>query len=180
MENRRFCFNGTIQGQYKEFVFDAPIGNGYDTPFGSGYVCTNKYCPKELLSGSGFLTPIRGETINEFIADCKQQIFAMSVLGDDESLLDIHILGLKSAIMDHLCKYNRLIFGDLLLYIDCFSYLLEADGFEESEIRKLYPKITREIVESYPNHIFNSQDLSRFKGSHFDFVLYNLEVEARK
>lgn len=173
MENRRFCFNGIIQGQYREFVFEAPIENGG--------VYTNRYCPQDLLTGGiSFITAVNGETIDEFIADCKQQIFAMSVFGEDETLLDIHILGLKSAIMDQLCKYNRLIFRDLLLYVDCFSYLLKADGFEEGEIRKLYPKITREIVEMYPNNIFNSQDLSRFKGCHFDFVLYNLELKARK
>lgn len=173
MENRKFCFNGIIQGQYKEFVFEASIENGG--------VYTNRYCPQDLLTGGiSFITAVNGESIDEFIADCKQQIFAMSVLGEDETLLDIHVLGLKSAIMDHLCKYNRLIFRDMLLYVDCFSYLLEADGFEEGEIRKLYPKITREIVETYPSYIFNSQDLSRFKGSHFDFVLYNSELESRK
>mgnify|MGYP007025275340 CR=1 FL=1 len=31
--------------------------------------------------------------------------------------------------MDHLARCGRLIFGDLLIYMDCFSLLLEGDGF---------------------------------------------------
>ena len=64
--------------------------------------------------------------------------------------------------------------GDLLIYMDCFSLLLEADGFPEEEIRTIYPRVTRSIVELYPDYIFNTADLSPFKGSHFDFVLYNV------
>lgn len=76
--------------------------------------------------------------------------------------------------MDHLTRCGRLIFGDLLIYMDCFSLLLEADGFSAAEIRDIYPRVTRTIVELYPEHIFNTNDLSPFKDSHFDFVLFNV------
>lgn len=170
MENRKFCFNGIIQGQYKEFVFEAPVENGG--------VYTNRYCPQDLLTGGiSFITAVNGESIDEFIADCRKQVVAMGVAGNNETKLDTHIAGLMAVVMEHLYRCGRLIFGDLLIYVDCFSLLLEADGFSEDEIKNIYPKVTRRIVELYPDYIFNTQDLSPFKGSHFDFVLFNVSRE---
>ena len=57
------------------------------------------------------------------------------------------------------------------------SLLLEADGFPEEEIKEIYPRVTRTIVELYPDHIFNTIDLSPLKGSHFDFVLSSLTLK---
>lgn len=35
----------------------------------------------------------------------------------------------------------------------------------------MYPRVTRAIVGLYPDMVFNTMDLSPFKGSHFDFLL---------
>lgn len=98
----------------------------------------------------------------------------MEAAEKQKSLLDVHISGLMAVVLDHLSRCGRLIFGDLLIYMDCFSLLLEADGFSEEEVKEIYPRVTRTIVELYPDYIFNTTDLSPFKGSHFDFVLYSL------
>lgn len=167
METRKFLFNGSIKGCRKDFIVKAPVENGG--------VYTNKFCPDDLLNGGlSFITPVHGESLDEFIADCQKQVIAMGAVGINESRLDIHIAGLMAVVMDHLARCGRLIFGDLLIYMDCFSLLLEADGFSDDEIREIYPRVTRTIVELYPNYIFNTADLSPFKGSHFDFVLFNV------
>lgn len=167
METRNFCFSGNIQGQTKDLIVKAPVENGG--------VYTNKYCPQDLLTGGiSFVQAVNGEVIGEFINDCQKQVLAMGAAGKNESRLDTHIAGLMAVVMDHLARCGRLIFGDLLIYMDCFSLLLEADGFSETEIREIYPRVTRTIVELYPNYIFNTADLSPFKGSHFDFVLFNV------
>lgn len=167
MELQKFKFTGVIQGKVKYLTVKAPIENGG--------VRTDKFCPEDLLTGGlRFVTAINGETASEFITDCTKQVRAMEVAGNEDSLLDVHIAGLMAAVMDHLSRCGRLIFGDLLIYMDCFSLLLEADGFPESKIREIYPRVTRTIVELYPDYIFNTADLSRFKGSHFDFVLFNV------
>lgn len=167
MEIRKFNFVGKINGKRKEFVVMAPVeGEG---------VYTNKYCPQDLLTGGiSFVTAVNGEVIGEFVTDCQKQVIAMEVAGTQKTLLDVHIAGLMAVVMDHLARCGRLIFGDLLIYMDCFSLLLEADSFSEDEIYKIYPRVTRSIVELYPDYIFNTTDLSAFKGSHFDFVLLNL------
>jgi hypothetical protein len=41
----------------------------------------------------------------------------------------------------------------------------------------MYPRVARTIVELYPNYIKNTADLTPFKGSHFDYVLYNVSKQ---
>lgn len=167
METRKFSFSGNINGARKELVVHAPVENGG--------VITNKYCPQDLLTGGiSFITAINGESVGEFVTDCRKQVLGMEAAGIQKSLLDVHVAGLMAVVMDHLARCGRLIFGDLLIYMDCFSLLLEADGFSDGEIKNIYPEVTRTIVELYPDLIFNTNDLSPFKGSHFDFVLFNV------
>lgn len=166
MENKTFRFKANILGEEILLQITAPTE--------CGGVITNKFCPQSLLTGGvSFVEAINGESLDEFALDCQRQILGMEAAGKVKSRLDAHIAGLMASVMDHLCRCGRLIFGDLLIYMDCFSLLLEADGFPEDEIREMYPRITRTIVELYPEQIFNTADLSPFKGSHFDFVLHN-------
>ncbi len=163
MTNKSYHFTA----QNKIFTVNVPIENGG--------VCTNKYCPQELLTGGlSIITAINGESEAEFIADCQKQVIAMDMADSADTKLDRHIAGLMAVVMDHLSRCNRLIFGDLLIYMDCFSLLLEADGFDDNEIRDIYPRVTRTIIELYPDYIKNTADLSPFKGSHFDFVLASI------
>lgn len=165
METRNFCFTGKIHGQTRDFIVKAPVENGG--------VYTNKYCPQDLLTGGiNFVNAVNGEVVSEFIIDCQKQVMAMGASGTNGTLLDTHIAGLMAVVMDHLSRCGRLIFGDLLIYMDCFSLLLEADGFADEEIREIYPRVTRTIVELYPDYIFNTMDMSPFKGSHFDLMLF--------
>lgn len=155
MESHKFNFAGNINGVQKELTVSARVENGG--------VYTNKYCPQDLLTGGiSFLTAVNGEAVGEFITDCQKQVMAMEVTGKQNTLLDVHIAGLMAVVMDHLARCGRLIFGDLLIYMDCFSLLLEADGFLEEEIKEIYPRVARTIVELYPDYIFNTTDLSPF------------------
>ncbi len=167
MENRRFNFTCNINGKRKELIVQVPVENNC--------VYTNKYCPQDLLTGGiSFVTAVNGEILEEFIADCQKQVVAMEAAGTERSLFDVHIAGLMAVVMDHLARCGRLIFGDLLIYMDCFCLLLEADSFSDEEIREIYPRVTRTIIELYPDKVFNTHDLSPFKGSHFDLILFNV------
>lgn len=163
METKIFQFKGR-EGLY---TVEAPIENGG--------VRTDKFCPQELLTGGvSIISAINGETEDEFLSDCQKQIMAMDLADAESSVVDRHIAGLMAVVMDHFSRCGRIIFGDLLIYMDCFSLLLEADGFGEDEIRKIYPRVTKTIVDLYPDHVFNTADLSIFKGSHFDRILIGL------
>ncbi len=95
----------------------------------------------------------------------------MEAADDEESKIDRHIAGLMAVIMDHLSRCGRLVFSDLLIYMDCLSLLLDADGFSEEEIRELYPIIAHSIVELYPGHIKSSPDCAPFKNSPHESIL---------
>ena len=167
MESLKLNFDTEILGEPRTFIVEVP--------YQEGIVATSEFCPTELLSGTvDLMAAVRGESLDKFMADCRKQLHAMAKITEFGSELDLHIAGLMAVVMDHLARCGRLIFGDLLIYMDCFSLLLEADGFQEDEIKDIYPRVTRTIVELYPDHIFNTMDLSPFKGSHFDFVLSNL------
>lgn len=167
MEKHKFLFKACIMGRKKDLIVAAPVE--------SHNVVTNEYCPQELLTGGlPFVTAINGESVDEFINDCNTQVNAMSQIPTAASIMDAHVGGLMAAIASHINRCGRLIFGDLLIYVDCFSLLLAADGIGDKEIRHVYPRIVRTVVDRYPNHIKNSADLSPFKGSHLDVVLYSL------
>ena len=156
-----------IRGDRLSFEVEVPIEtNG---------VCTNEFCPDQLLTGGiGLLRPINGESEEEFIEDCRRQIVGMEKTEGDYNCLDRHIAGLMAVVMDHIASCGRLIFGDLLIYIDVFSILLKTAGFDDAEIREIYPRVARSIVDLYPKLVLNTIDLTPFHGSVFDLILDSL------
>lgn len=171
METVKHEFAATVNGRAKSLVVEVPCAHGG--------VCTNKYCPPDLLTGGlDFIKAVNGELLPEFIADCTKQITGMTAAGVQATVLDVHIAGLMAAVMDHLARCGRLIFGDLLIYMDVFSLLLEADGFPGNEIRSMYPRVLRTIVDLYPSQVLNTADLSPFPGSRFDFILSNVLTQG--
>lgn len=175
MEQKTFTFSACICGDHKQLSFSAPIKNGH--------VITNKYCPESLLSGDspaifrGLITSINGEEEKEFIQDCKTQISSMEDSEEEDSKLEVHMAALSDAVMLHVLRCRRLIFGDLLIYVDCFSYLLEADGFSEQVIRRMYPRMTKAIVDAYPQYVKNSANLAPLHNTIFYQILTDLVSE---
>lgn len=55
--------------------------------------------------------------------------------------------------MDHLSRNKTIRYGDLLIYVDCFALLLKGAGFEEKEIREIYPRVTQTIKDLYSDYI---------------------------
>lgn len=172
MMERNFLFKAKIAGEVKELAFSAPVKDGF--------VITNKYCPAKLLTGGlPFATAINGESIEEFVSDCQAQVDVFSSIPDSSTKVGMHLEGLRSVVWAHINRCGRLIFGDLLIYMDCFSYLLGADGVRDEEVRSTYPRVLRSIVDECASYVKNTQDLSVFKGSQMDLLLYSLLVEFR-
>lgn len=146
MESLKLNFDTEILGKPKTFIVNVPYKNGI--------VATSEFCPTELLSGSvDLMAAVRGESLDRFMADCRKQILAMSRITEAETELDRHIGGLMAVVMDHFSRNKTLAYGDLLIYVDCFSLLLKADGFDDEEIRTIYPRVTKTIAELYPDYV---------------------------
>lgn len=153
MESLKLNFETTILGIPRTFVVEVP--------YHGGIVATSEFCPTEFLKGSvDLMAAIRGESLDKFMDDCKRQLFAMSKITreDADTELEVHIGALMAVVMDHLSRYNTILFGDLLIYIDCFSLLLKADGVVNEEIRKIYPRVAKTIIELYPSRVVDAGD----------------------
>lgn len=146
MEQIKLNFDTEISGVPRTYIVEVPYQNGI--------VATSEFCPTELLSGRvDLMAAIRGESLDKFMADCRMQLIAMSKIIEVDTDLDRHIGGLMAVVMEHLSRNNKIDFGDLLIYVDCFSLLLKAADFDHEEIRLMYPRIAQTIMELYPDYI---------------------------
>ena len=146
MEKLRLNFDSEILGIPRSYVVEVP--------YQDGIVATSEFCPTEFISGGiELMAAVRGESLDKFMADCRMQLLAMSKMNEAETELDRHIGGLMAVVMEHLGRNKEILFGDLLLYIDCFSLLLKAAGFKNDEIREIYPRVTKTIVDLYPGYV---------------------------
>lgn len=148
MEILKLSFDAEILGKHKELLIEVP--------YQDGNVATSEFCPTELLSGNvPLMAALRGESLDIFMADCKRQLKAMAKAEEAKTEMDCHIAGLMAAVMNHLSHTGTMEFGDLLQMMDCFSLLLKANGFSHDEIKDIYPRVTRTIIELYPENIIN-------------------------
>lgn len=152
MEKLKLNFDTIVKGEPRTYIVEVPYQNGI--------VATSEFCPTELLSGTvDLMAAIRGETLDKFMTDCRMQLLSLSKIMEADTDLERHIGGLMAVVMDHLSRKKELSFGDLLRYIDCFSLLLKAAGFERDEIHVMYPKIARTILDIYPDNITNAPNM---------------------
>ncbi|MBD5294716.1 MAG: hypothetical protein HDS25_00130 [Bacteroides sp.] len=148
MEKLKLNFDTEILGEPRTYIVEVPYENGI--------VATSEFCPTDLISGSvDLMAAVRGESLDKFMVDCRMQLLAMSKISEVDTVLDLHIGALMAAVMEHLSRNKVISFGDLLIYVDCFSLLLNAAGFDRDEIYSMYPRIVHSILELYPDNVSN-------------------------
>lgn len=88
----------------------------------------------------------------DFIECLEHQAKAMDLIEDESnSVIDSHIGGLMASIMAYISKKKQLTVEIIEMYMDCFCYMLYADGFAKEEIGKMRQGIIRTIKELYPS-----------------------------
>lgn len=167
MEKLKLNFDTEILGKPCNYVVEVP--------YQEGIVATSEFCPTELLSGTvDLMAAIRGESLDKFIADCRMQLLAMSKIKEVNTEIDRHIGGLMAVVMEHISRNKKIVFGELLIHIDCFSLLLKAGGFDSNEIHDMYPRVTKTIVDLYPDYVNCGSDDKPVTGSHTNDILNHL------
>lgn len=147
----------TLKLNFDTHICDTPHTLTVKVPYQEGMVATSSFCPKEFLTGSvDLMAAVRGETLDRFLSSCNLLLHAASKISDAENTLDRLIGGLMALVMTHFSQNGKMTTGDLLLYVDCFSHLLEAEGFEDPVIRLMYPRIVKTIVDLYPDNVVAS------------------------
>ncbi len=170
--NKRFSFSIKVNGKMGRYSFTAPTEEGY--------VITNYFCPDSLLidkdspfSIMSAIIPQNGELEDEFVNDCQNIVNASNSISNNDITFCLQN-GLHAVIAKHVNRCGRLLFQDLLLYIDCYSYLLKAVGYSENEIKRLYPAITKKIVDVMSQYVKDSHTLFPFHVTKFYNTLCQL------
>lgn len=92
--------------------------------------------------------------LDEFIECCERQAKAMALIDEESSsVIDSHIGGLMTSIMSEVSMRKHVSAEHFAMYMDCFSYILRADGFGIDEILKMRPNISQTIRDLYPSII---------------------------
>lgn len=162
---KQITCRATILGETKELVIEVPSRDGF--------VFTNEFCPSyltdlDLWSNtilSGYTNTVQGETLDEFLCDCDTMITNIKNTLWTHSRLDAHIGGLVETVKQHLSRCNRIIYNDLLIYIDCFALLLKADGFSTEFVKETYPQVVKMLIDLYGTDLKDQYTLQPFKYS---------------
>lgn len=168
MKTRKFIVKGNIRGEDRVFRMELPVTD-------SDEVRTDRYCPDSLYNPENDEEPfVNVETVDEFLKDCQHLVYSMNVADEEDEPIKMHIAGLVMVISIHVSIYNRLVFKDLLLYMDCFSHLLAASQFEDNEIRAMYPRIIKTLAFLYHNYLVSDSLNTPFSGSKYERWLLKL------
>lgn len=149
-------------------------------PYENGMVITSEFCPPQLLTtGIAPLpwmqtSPIHGESEQEFINDCKMQIQIINDVEGQYGTIDSHQKALSNVVIAHIRRCGRLLFQDLLIYIDIYCYLLKAAGYSTVEAKGNYALITKALVDSLAQYVKDPSTLCPFKETYLYGVLSKL------
>ena len=176
-----YSYNICIQGKLYHYSFNVPELDDY--------VFTNRFCPNVFLhrDGNPILGmdpfPKNGQKKTDFNSDCNK--FANYLeLSDYNS--QYHIDGiavfydaLEKIVVEHVNKHGRLVFIDLLMYVDIMCYFLFADRGEtaEHDIRKFYPTYVMFVINGLGDYVRDSWTLLPIQGTPMYNVVKGLCVE---
>lgn len=85
---------------------------------------------------------------------------------------------LACLVTAHVNQHGRLIFNDLLTYIDIFSYFLFADGIDEDNIKTNYPRFTYQFLIKMPNYLKDSATLQPLTNTNMASIIKELNYKA--
>ncbi|MDY2641766.1 MAG: hypothetical protein SOW01_05255 [Mediterranea sp.] len=168
--NKQFSFRIKVRGTFGNYSFVAPCENGF--------VITNQYCPNELLVGEGNIfaqitIPQNGESEAEFIQDCNNIVAKANNTPDNDTFFCLG-QAVNGVMIDHINRCGRLLFQDLLIYMDCFAHLLKATGYNDADIKRTYPIIVKQIVDAAKDLVKDSHTLRPIQNTNLYRILCKL------
>ncbi len=157
MENLRlFAFSTNIKGVPQRISFCLPTS--------SSFVITNQYRPNlNSVTASSVVEMQAGENSKDFYSDCNNILTAagQSLKEGTDALVD----GLIAVTKAHIARCGRLIFGDLMIYLDCWAHILKGAGLTDQEVKDCYSVELGILVAVFLPHIKDDSTLLPFKGT---------------
>lgn len=141
METIKLNFDADVLGEGRTLTLELP--------YSEGVVATSRFCPTTLLSGDlELLAALNGESLEDFVKDCKLQLEFAKNACEGSSLHEAFIAGLIASVMEHAARSGKLSMKEYLLHMDAFSYLVHAAGFEADLVSRMYPKILETVIKT--------------------------------
>ena len=155
MENLRlFAFSTNVKG--------VPSRISFSLPTESSFVISNQYRPNLYSQiSSPFVNVQAGEGIKYFYDDCCN-ILAAAGRSLEEGV-DALVDGLNAVIKAHIARCGRLIFGDLMIYIDCWVHILKGAGVSDQDARDYYSVELGILLSTFLPYIKDDATLVPFK-----------------
>ena len=152
-----FAFEAHVNGCPQRISFRLPVMNG------SNHVITNQFRPDIYPKSDVIVGFQSGESISEFYNDCTNILSEAS--RSSEEGVDALVDGLITVIKAHIARCGRLIFGDLMIYIDCWAHILKGGGVSEQDVRDYYSVELGILVSGFLPHIKDDSTLAPFSGT---------------
>lgn len=162
MEEELFVFSPNIIGCPKRISFTLPIDNGY--------AISSQYRPNlQNQNFQAFVGTHAGELDADFYNDCSD-ILNMAEQSSQTGM-DAITDGILGIIKAHIQRCGRLIFGDLLIYVDCFVHIIRAAGVKEDVLKEFYMVELSHLVRVFLPYIKDDMTLIPFEQTHSYEVL---------
>lgn len=155
MSHYLFAFSPQVRGVPQRICFHLPVE--------SGFAITNQYRPDIIPLSSSIVGLQAGEDIKDFYNDCNNILTAAS--RSSQEGVDALVDGLIAVVKAHIAKCGRLIFGDLMIYIDCWAHILKGRGTSDQDVKDYYSVGLGILVSRFLPHIKDDSTLAPFSGT---------------
>lgn len=116
-----------------------------------GFVATSNIRPDWMVFSDGIMQFEGGESCEEFKNDCKKMLdFVNSDHQDFENSMSA---ALFCSINNHIERFGRLLFNDLLLYIDCWAHILNNTALTLKDTHTAYSSVLAFICQQMSDKI---------------------------
>ena len=108
------------------------------------------------------------ESAEEFRSDCDFIITQVNAVISSLDLYTSFNRALKIIVENHIKRFGRIFVNDLMAYIDVYSELLLALGFNRKILADIYPTILYILIQMYKNYVLEA--FNTFDGKNISFV----------
>lgn len=108
--------------------------------------------PSVFHSFADYVFPEINDVKNDFnnLVDCVNRT-------PSKTTIERYLLGLLEVVDNHIKRCGRILFPDLLMYVDCMAYLCYAsDLMTESEVNAYYVKWLKYVVDKRRSNLYGS------------------------
>ncbi len=117
----------------------------------SGFVVTSNIRPNWLTNPNNIMQFEGGESCEEFKRDCQRMV--NHVNNDNQDFENSMSSALFESVNNHMQRYGRLMLNDLLLYIDCWAYILNNTALTLADTHTAYSSVLAFICQQMSDKI---------------------------